>query len=157
MTWGGRLSKKAGTRLNSSNVVFLQWIVLYFVNIWSVRKETSWKQGNLFKTATKNKEQNKLVSIAISDELVSDVNKSIGYSNVAYVFSVGPFPHFSKIFRANFPSHWTHHLHPLDVTVMRPLETKYTDGQSWKKISILDLWSNKWGYNRLCTTSLIYD
>jgi hypothetical protein len=63
-------------------------------------------------------------------KFVSDVNTSVDYSNVAYMFSVGSFPHFSKIFRAAFPPHRTHHLHPLD-TVMRPFETKYADGQSW--------------------------
>jgi len=38
-------------------------------------------------------------------KFVSDVSKSVGYSNVAYLFSVGCFPHFSKISRATFPPH----------------------------------------------------
>jgi hypothetical protein len=58
------------------------------------------------------------------------------------MFSVGFFPHFSKLLRATFPPHWTNYLQPLDITVMRTFTTEYTDGQSWKKI-ILDLWSHK--------------
>ena len=38
-------------------------------------------------------------------KFVSDVNKSVGYSNGAYLFSAGCFPHFSKTFLANLPPH----------------------------------------------------
>jgi hypothetical protein len=39
------------------------------------------------------------------------------------------FPHLIKIFRATFPPHWTNHLQPLDVTVLRNLTAKYAGTQ----------------------------
>jgi len=44
-------------------------------------------------------------------EFVIVVHERVGYSHLAYIFSVGFFPHFIKIFRATFPPHWTNHLH----------------------------------------------
>lgn len=49
---------------------------------------------------------------------------------MAYVFSVGFIPRFIKIFRATFPLHWTNHLQPLDVTVLRTLTAKYAGTQN---------------------------
>lgn len=68
---------------------------------------------------------------------------------MAYVFSVGFLPHFSKIFVTS-PPHCTHHIQSLDIAVMGPFKTKYAVAQNdWmmvnteekKKISIHDLTS----------------
>jgi hypothetical protein len=39
--------------------------------------------------------------------------------------------HFSKIFRATFLPHRTHHLQPFDFIVMLPLTAKYVTQKDW--------------------------
>jgi len=73
---------------------------------------------------------------------VNVVSERAGYSFVACMFSAGFFPHFIKIFRAAFPPHWTNHLQPLDVTVMRLLTAKHAVTQNdwmifWAALKIL--------------------
>ena len=111
-------TKKGKARLNASNVMLLWWIMLYFVDKWPVNKETSWKQGNLFKTAAQRKTQNQSVSAALSNDICQCCKWKGGYSHMACMFSVGFFPHFSKIFHDTFPPLLTSHPRPLDVTVM---------------------------------------
>ena len=58
---GGRLNRE-GVRFDGSRVVLLWWIVLYFVDMWNVKKESCWKQGNLFQTVAQSKIQYKFHS-----------------------------------------------------------------------------------------------
>ena len=111
---------------------------VYILCIYDVKNETSWKQGTLYKTVTQSKIQNKLVSRAIISVLCHCCKWRVGLQPCGiYMFAVG-FDHFSKIFHATFPPHWTHqlqlskifhatfppqwthHLQPLNVVVMGP-------------------------------------
>ena len=44
----GTAEQRSWVRFDGSSVVLLWWFVLYVVDMWSVRKESSWKLGNLF-------------------------------------------------------------------------------------------------------------
>jgi hypothetical protein len=46
------------------------------------------------------------------------------------MFSVGFSPHFIRIFHATFPPHWTNHVQPLDVTLLRLVTAKYAVTQN---------------------------
>jgi len=57
--WGTRLNEKEGACLHGSDEALLLWIILHCIDIWSVKKETSWKQGNLLKPVPQSKTEKK--------------------------------------------------------------------------------------------------
>ena len=59
---GGTAEQGIAVRFDGSSVVLLWWIVLYFVDMWNVKKESCWKQGNLFQTVAQSKIQYKFHS-----------------------------------------------------------------------------------------------
>jgi hypothetical protein len=71
VTWGARWNKEGGGRHVWKAIMsyFFDEIILYFVDMWNVRKESSRKHGNLFKTVTQRRIQNELVSTAIGNEI----------------------------------------------------------------------------------------
>jgi hypothetical protein len=62
-------AKEGVGKLEWHNVVLPLGITLFSVVIWSVKKETSWKQRSLFKTVAQNKTQKKIISVATSYEI----------------------------------------------------------------------------------------
>jgi len=85
------------------------------------------------------------------------LNERVRYSHVAFMLSVGFLPHFSKIFCATFPPHWTHHLLPLDVWGLLRQNMLLHKMTGWRPVlggGSLCSWSYK--YNHLCTCSFMY-
>jgi hypothetical protein len=58
----GRAGQSSGVRFDGCSVVVFWWIVLYCVDMWNIKKESSLKQENLFQTVAQSKIQNKFHS-----------------------------------------------------------------------------------------------
>jgi len=60
--------------------------MLYFVDMWSVRKESSREQGILLETVAQRRIQNELVSTATGNKFVNVVHERVAYRHAAYFF-----------------------------------------------------------------------
>jgi hypothetical protein len=67
----GTAEGRNGVKFDGSSVVLLCWIVLYCVDMWSLLKECSWKQGKILQTVAQSKIQNKLVWTAVGNKNLS--------------------------------------------------------------------------------------